>query len=255
MNGGSYTFSIVFSNLPKELSDKLEQCYTNIRRNYREGKHEPVELNGGKFSECVYRILEWKTTGKYIPIGTQISNFGDSLKKFENLTSEPESIRFHIPNVLNALFDIRNKRDVGHIAKDINPNEMDAMFVVSAANWVMAELVRVFHSLKPEEAQAIIETITAKEVPLIWAVGDVKRVLAPKMSFKDKTLALLYSQLSMNATYEQLFSWTEHSNGSIYKRDVIKPLHTAKLIEYDDKTGIVTISPSGLKYTETNILK
>jgi len=52
-----------------------------------------------------------------------------------------------------------------------------------------------------------------------------------------------------------LFKWTEHSNLSVYKRDVLRRLHSRRLIEYDESTEAIALSPLGIKEVEENILR
>lgn len=67
----------------------------------------------------------------------------------------PRSFQILIPRLLPALYEIRNNRNVGHVGGDVDPNFMDSTAVLGTANWIMAELVRVFHSVSTPEAQAI----------------------------------------------------------------------------------------------------
>jgi hypothetical protein len=45
---------------------------------------------------------------------------------------------------------------------------MDAVAVLSMANWVMAELVRVLHGLTLDEVQALVDGLAERRVPLVW---------------------------------------------------------------------------------------
>jgi len=54
---------------------------------------------------------------------------------------------------------------------------------------------------------------------------------------------------------DDLFKWTEHSNLSVYKRDVLRRLHSRRLIEYDESTEAIALSPLGIKEVEENILR
>ncbi len=249
-------FSFLFREFPEDILKNLEQNYIKLKGNFLDRKYEPSELNGGKFCETVFRLLEWHTseTHSYTPFGIKINDFGQSIRKFENLTNFTNSVRFHIPKLLNAIYDIRNKRGVGHVGGDVNPNYMDSVFVVSACDWIIAELIRIFHQIDTEKAQDIVDGLVTKKIPLIWEIGDVKRVLNPKLSFIDKTLVLLYSEFPKNILENILFNWVEHSNISYFKRDVLKHLHKKKFIEYDIKSGKITISPTGRKYVEGNKL-
>lgn len=245
-------FSRIFSTLPKDLLTELEKSYNEIKRNFLQHRYEPSELNGAKFCEVVLRILEWHTSGKYAPLGTHIRNFGQSTRKFESVTAFSDSVRFHIPKILNALYDIRSKRGVAHVG-NIDPNHMDAVFVVSACDWIMAELVRLFHAISTIEAQKIVEDFVTKKIPLIWDTPGAKRVLNPNLSFKDKTLVILYREHPKSLSESLLFKWVEHSNASVFRRDILRPCHREKLIEYSEDSGEILISPTGMRYVEENI--
>lgn len=43
-------------------------------------------------------------------------------------------------------------------------------------------------------------------------------------------------------------------NLSMFKRSVIGPLHKERLVEFDQETESVFISPLGLRYVEANLL-
>jgi hypothetical protein len=47
-----------------------------------------------------------------------------------------------------------------------------------------------------------------------------------------------------------IFGFVEHSNASVFRRDVLRPAHKARLIEYDEGSGDVTISPLGIEHVE-----
>jgi len=244
-------------SIPKVLSNALDKHYKKIKENFLEGRYEPSELNGAKFSEVVLRILQWHTSPNqtYTPLGAKIKNFDQATRNFENKTNLSDSIRFHIPRILNVLYTIRNKRAVGHVGEDVDPNHMDALFVVTASDWILAELVRIFHNISISDAQKIIEGIIVRKIPLVWDIEGKKRVLEKNMSYKDKVLVLLYSEYPNPLLINILFEWTKHSNLSHFCRDVLMSLHEEIFIEYDKKARKVYLSPIGLKKVEEKILK
>jgi hypothetical protein len=249
----SPSFALVFPGIPKPILERLERSYNEIKRNFREGRYEPSELNGAKFCEAVLRLLEWHTSHSFTAFGTKIRDFSQATKRFESLSSFPDSVRFHIPRILDALYGIRNKRGVSHLGGDVDPNHMDAIFVVSACDWVMAELVRIFHGLTTEEAQKLVESLVTKQLPIVWSVGKVKRILATELSYKDKMLVLLYGEYPKSVGEGDLFKWIEHSNLSVFRRGVLRPCHKEKLIEYDSESAEITLSPKGLQYVEKGV--
>lgn len=251
----THSMASLFSALPTPLGKNLEKSYTQIKTNFAQRRYEPSELNGGKFCEVVLRILEWHTTPSksYTAFGTKIRNFGQATRKFESLSSFPDSVRFHIPKILNSLYDIRNKRGVGHVGGDVDPNHMDALFVVSCADWIMAELVRIFHNISVNDAQAIVEALINKKASVVWEVAGKKRILNPKLKYPERTLLLLYDNYPKPLRDDTLCEWTEYTNPAVYRTALLKPLHKKKIIEYDSNTGDVHLSPTGLRYVEDNI--
>lgn len=256
----SYQFNQVFSTIPEELREKLEAHYHEIKHNYALRKFESSELNGAKFCEIVYRILEWRTsnTKMYQPLGTQIKDFKQKVRRFEQCSNEPDTIRCNIPDVLLAIYNIRSKRGVAHVAGEIDSNYMDATFIVAGADWVMAELVRLLHSdnITIDEARALVESLTTKKIPIIWQIGDHKRVISPpgkKLPAKDKVLILLYSENSNKLTVDSLLRSTEYSNPTKFRNDILTKLHKAGLLHFDKITNEVTLSPSGIKDVEDRI--
>jgi hypothetical protein len=91
-------------------------------------------------------------------------------------------------------------------------------------------------------------------VPGIWTVGGVKRVLATDLSMKEKTLLLLYGS-AVPIAERDLVAWTEHTNASVYRRDLLVPAHKARLIEYDKAAGLVHLSPLGSAWVEDHLAR
>jgi len=241
--------------LPAELVELLIKCYTIIKTNFILYKHENTELNASKLSEAVYRILEFYFDKKYSPIDKHISKLTEKCRQFEQRPSagEDDSLRIHIPRTIILIVDIRNKRGVGHISGIHDPNLCDSTLVVSCSDWIMAELLRLFGGFKIDEAQRLVDQLIDIKYPLIYQIDDVKRVLEPRMSYTQKVLLLLRGEYPSKLSDRTLFEWVEHSNFSIFKRDVLKQLHKRKQIEYS-KTQCL-ILPPGITEVDAKIQK
>lgn len=241
-------------NLPDELRTELLQAFSNVVDNFRLSHWEPAELNGGKFSEVVYSILRGHIDGKYPKKAKKPPRFDQACKDLENADAKlfTRSIRVHIPRVLVALYEVRNNRGVGHVGGDVDPNHMDAVWVLASVKWVVAELVRIFHDIPIAEAQGIVDALTDRTIPSVWEVNGRRRVLHPKLGMKEKTLLLLYG-ISRAASVSELIDWTEHSNAAVFRRDILKKAHKNKLIEYDQINGIVFLSPLGARFVEEHL--
>ena len=70
---------------------------------------------------------------------------------------------------------------------------------------------------------------------------------------RDKTLLLMHATDGQVAE-SALMSWLEHSNASVYRRDILSKLHRQRLIEYDAAARSVQISPSGIADVEERLL-
>jgi hypothetical protein len=254
MPGPTVALTTVFGVLPDTLRNELIKAFGQIVKNFRERRWEPAELNGGKLSEVVYSILKGYAAGAYPARAKKPRNMVDACRKLEQeAASAPRSISIQIPRMLIALYEIRNNRNVGHVGGDVDPNHMDAVCVLQMSKWVMAELVRVFHQVGTDEATAIVDSLVERETPLIWEVNGRKRVMNTGLNMRDKTFLLLHA--SRGAIGEaELVSWIEHSNPSVYRRDVLRPAHRRRYLEYDEKARSVQISPRGVEYVEENLL-
>ena len=250
-------FSQPLSQIPDGLREPLIKHYNEIERNYREHRWTQSELDGGKLCEVAYCILRGYVDGQYPAAPSKPTNFVQACRDLEKADKNTfrQAVRISIPRMLIALNEIRNNRGVGHVKGDVDSNHMDASIVLAGAKWIMAELVRHFHGLADvNEATAVVETLIERTNPLVWEVGENKRVLRPEMSMKDKTLVLLHGH-PVPVHEDQLFAWVEHSNKAIYRRDVLRRSHRDKLVEFDEITKIVTLSPLGIQEVENRLLK
>jgi hypothetical protein len=244
----------LLSEIPPPLREELINAFQSIERNFRESRWEPAELNGGKLCEIVYSILRGYVDGTYPAAASKPSNMVDACKSLEaSGAAFPRSVRIQIPRMLIALYEIRNNRGVGHVGGDVDPNHMDAICVLQMSKWVVAELIRLFDSVKTEEASATVDSISDREITAIWKVGGVSRVLDTSLSMLDKTLLLLYGAPS-GLSESELISSIEHSNPSVYRRDILRKAHSRRLLEYDAVDKRVVISPLGSRHVEETIL-
>jgi hypothetical protein len=249
----------ILSGIPTGLRAPLLKSYEEIVLNYIERRWEPSELNGGKFCEVVYSLISGALSGTFPAAPTKPSNMVLACRTLEGLTANPHrpgdrSLRILIPRMLPALYEIRNNRGVGHVGGDVDPNFLDATAVYGMASWVLAELVRIFHAVSTKEAQETVDALIERKHPLIWEFEDTRRVLDAKMAKGDQALVLLHAKPAW-VTEEQLIKWVEYSNSTTFKKTILKPLHKARLVEYDEPQRRVRISPLGVKEVEVRILK
>ena len=89
-------------------------------------------------------------------------------------------------------------------------------------------------------------------MPIIWETSNTLRILDTGLTMRDKMLLFLYRAMGP-VEEKQLIQWVEHSNPSVFRRDVITKAHRTRLIEYDRINRTVEISPLGIAHVERNL--
>ncbi len=249
----------VFGGIESGLRNPLLKCYQAIVSNYVERRWEPAELNGGKLAEIVYTIIADILHGTASTSPAKPRNMLAACQALEKIPADASrvgdrSLRILIPRMLPVLYEIRNNRNVGHVGGDVDPDFMDATAVYSMASWLMAELVRVFHNISTKEAQETVDALVERKHLVVWLIGDKKRVLDPKMPIKDQVLVLLHQSASA-VDQTVLRNWVEYQNSTNFRSKILAPLHKARLIEWNQQTAEVHISPLGVSDVEQRLLK
>ncbi|HEV2263227.1 MAG TPA: hypothetical protein VGR79_01710 [Stellaceae bacterium] len=141
------------------------------------------------------------------------------------------------------MYEVRNNRGVGHVGGEVDPNHMDATLVVSMCNWIIAEIVRVFHNLSVDEAQALVDSLAERRVPIVWQSADMRRVLDPTMGLQDQILVLVGSSAS-KVSVNALLEWLGYKNRTYFLK-LLRMMHGKRLIELAKGEDVVEILPPG----------
>ena len=241
---------ILSSKINPALIKRLLEHYIEIKQNFFLGRYEPSQLNSAKFAEVVFRILEYITRGNYTPLDKDIQ-INALIQYLENLpkNKHPDSIRLHIPRILKIIYDIRSKRGVTHVS-EINPNLMDATFVVSACDWIMAEFIRLYQTDDINEAQIIIDSIVERKVPIIEEFGDDLKVLNPNLTVADKILLILYKKYPKYVSTSDLKNWIK-TKSAAHITTVLRQLDGDAKIHRKGKENVIT--KKGIEYVEKKL--
>ncbi len=238
------------SKIPSDIVTNTLDEYEHIKQQFFLRKFQPSELNGARFGECVLRLLEHADTGSYTPFGTPLKS-EQIVKRVENNTQLPDTLRFFIPRLTRVILDVRNRRDVAHVGGVVNPNYSDALFVVQASDWILTELVRLFHASSINEAQRIVDNINEVRIPIVAEVDGFVRVQNTHLDAREKALVVLYYKQPTNVKDSQLAAWIKYKNLSRFKTAILEKLDAEALIHYE--TGLCSLLPKGVNYVEKNI--
>ncbi|MFF3173055.1 hypothetical protein ACFVQ0_10550 [Streptomyces sp. NPDC057900] len=234
------TRAVLGSSYPPQLVDELVASYQEAKTNFYRGGHRLSAVEGGRFCEAAFRILEQITTGSHTPIGESLNTQNViSVAGAQPKEKHPKSVRIYIPRALRVVYDIRNSRNAAHLSDEIDANLQDATLVTSVLDWVVAELVRLSNGVTPEEAQKIIEDLVTRQVPGVQDFGDFQKILRPDMRVGDRVLVLLYRRGVQGARYPELLQWMPNSMRSNLRR-TLRTLDAKALVHVADENVQIT---------------
>lgn len=243
--------------IDKNIRKRLVESYIDLKRNLAESRHEAAGLNAGKLCEAAIRHLQVRAFGSSTAFGKKIPNFADECRKVisapsgANITESEKTI---LPRALVFLYTMRNKRGIGHVGGDVDPNAIDGALIGRTSDWIVCELIRVHHNLSLEEAQDLVDGLAVRQLPDVWEVAGKKRVLRDGLAAKDQLLLLMYSCKDQTVLTEDLVSWVEYSNPAVLRSRILGALHKQRFVEWDRESEFVTLSPKGAKYVEDKLL-
>lgn len=235
------------AKFPSKKVDEILHHYEVLIRKVRLDDYESCLVNGGKFVEAVLKCLHYLRTGNEVDsldAGQEI----DQLPKHSTLdTSE----RLTIPRTLRVIYDHRNKRGGAHNTS-FDPIKMDAMFVVAASNWVMEELTRLYLINDPDAAQALVENLLVKDLPLVEEIDGDYLVLKPDLSARVQLELLLYKHHPNRCTTKELIRWA-HNHKEDNVRVTLRGMR-AKNTAHENETGWI-LTDVGIHQAEAEIAK
>jgi hypothetical protein len=239
---------LVAAGIPAQLVDELLEAYEEAKRRYHLRDLRPQEVEGGRFSEAAFRVLQHITGQRVTPLSRSLPGTDKLLPAFENAAGHLDSVRIHIPRTLRLVYDIRNKRDAAHLGDGIDPNLQDATLVVGNMDWVMAEFVRLYHVISADEAQRVIENLVTKEVPAVQEI-DGQPVILKDLQRRDQALLMLYRAGAAGGTLDELARWLRAPRKD-HLRTTLAALDRQRLVLLHPKTRRYFITNNGVRDVE-----
>lgn len=241
--------SVLESTYEITLVRELLEAYSEAKRNYFLGGHRLSAVEGGRFCEAAYRILQSMTTLAFTPLGEtldteRVANQLGALRARDF----PKSVRVYLPRALRIVYDIRNNRDAAHLADGIDPNLQDATLVVSVLDWVLAEFIRLSDRVSADVAQKLVASLVTRKYPVVQTFGNRPKVLRTDLRAGDVVLVLLYHVGAEGATVPELSQWVPTPMAANIRR-TLRTLETKALVHQDNDSVVIT--RAGEKRVET----
>jgi hypothetical protein len=124
----------------------------------------------------------------------------------------------------------------------------DATLVIGNMDWVMAELIRLYHGVSPDEAQGIIEDIVTREVPAVQEI-DGQPVILADLQPREQAVLMLYRAGASGLSLDELASALRVERKDHLKTRLAK-LDSTKLILHHPSTGRYYITTRGSRHVE-----
>jgi len=170
---------ILSEKIEKSLVSDLVESYVAVKDSYIQGDNESALSKSGKFVENIFRVLKYIKSNRILKEIKQheFIEISEDLKNADG-SKYSESIRILIPRIaLSMIYEPRSKLGAVHV-KEINPDFIDGKLTVGACDWIMAELLRLYHTRNPKKVNELITQIVKEFVPIIQTIGDEKFVTA-----------------------------------------------------------------------------
>ena len=159
------------TEIDQTVANDLVEAYEELVSQHRSDNLEVALTKAGRFVENTLRAIEFIRTGVVL---TEIKQVQATVRQIENDTDLPDSLRLLIPRVVfGMMYDLRNKRDAVHV-KEIDPRQIDSYLCVTAASWVMAELLRLYHSSDDAAVTRCMLALSRTSIPYIESIdGEI----------------------------------------------------------------------------------
>lgn len=231
------------AKLEAKLVRELLEAHSEARRNYYLGGLRLSAVEGGRFCEAAFRLLEYATKNKkFTPLSKSLTSTDKLILELSNLDGSQfnDSLRLHIPRSLRLVYDIRNKRDAAHLSDGIDPNLQDATLVIGVLDWVLAEFIRLYHDVPADEASRIVDGLVTRVAPVVQDFDGFLKVLNPKLQVSDHCVVLLYQRGEEGATFEELHRWVRPKMRANLKRTLDNLVETKDYAHFDGSRYLIT---------------
>ncbi len=125
-------------------------------------------------------------------------------------------------------------RSAAHLADGIDPNVQDSSLVCGVIDWILAEFIRIHHSVSADEASKIVDDIVVKAAPLIQDFNGFLKVLDPSLGASDYCLVLLYQRGKSGALYEEIEHWVQPSMRQNLRRTLNRLVNDKAYLHQND---------------------
>lgn len=182
------------TELEVELATKIDamivseivQEYNELKIKYSLRDFPACIRASGAFCESAMKALLYLRDGQLTSkMGLKFeASYNDIITKTPTPSSTELEYAFRlIPQVARSVYDIRSKKWGSH-ARGEELLSMDLDFVATAADWILASLLFVSHSVSEERAFQMISEVVGQNTPLMLKFGGYNVLIAQEITAK-----------------------------------------------------------------------
>ncbi len=229
---------------PEELVDEGLNSHMIAKGAALSGDFRKAESHFALFCEAAIRICRNEVAPPYTPLGDSSFKMDNEIRAcLQSAKGSNDSLRILVPNIVRAMYDIRNRRGVDHLSP-IKPNHIDARVLTAQADWVLAELFRLATTHDFEHAQRIVDALVERQVPFIEKINGEWKLLTTNLSTDDAILTIIYHDAEVSQT--DLMKALKLSQPTI--SNAVKKLDARGLLHKSGRT--LSITSLGRKHVE-----
>lgn len=154
---------------PVTAVNDLFESYEGSIRKFHAADYESCLNRLGKFVENALRCLEYVRTGN---MPTEIKSSARTISDLKASKNLNESVSTLIPGILGSMiYDVRSKKGAVHV-KGVDPVQIDATLAITAASWVMSELLRLYHTADDRAVRMYLAALMRTKIPYIETISN-----------------------------------------------------------------------------------
>lgn len=120
--------------------------------------------------------------------------------------------------------------------------------MVAAADWVLAELVRICYKVDLDRAQAIVDALIQRRSPLVQEFNGFPKVLRSDLTKSEAALVLLFNRGQLGASSADVPGWLRVTTKEA--RRILRRHDERVLVHFDEQGDAAFLTHVGTRSVE-----
>ena len=187
---------LLYKKFPAKRVRPLIKHFLECVQGFEENNWEKSLTKAGKFVEATVKLL-WLYCDETLPMPRKFkaSLYAQKITNISKNNLPEDELRVQIPRACIFIYDISSNRGARHDPEELDPNEMDAVVVMSTCSWILAELIRFCAkgTLAIDEVKQLVDSLMERRYPSFEEIDG--QILIDRKKYKSApecTFLILY---------------------------------------------------------------